>query len=59
MIWITDEMRIYKEGEIMKYTCYDWYGNKKADNIYNLKEAVREALKLECEIHDERGDISF
>lgn len=43
----------------MKYTCYDWYGNKKADNIYNLKEAVREALKLECEIHDERGDISF
>lgn len=36
----------------MKYSCYDWNGNKKADNINNLKDAVREALKLECEIHD-------
>ena len=31
----------------MKYTCYDWYGNKKVDNIDNLKDAVREALKLD------------
>lgn len=34
----------------MKYTCYDWYGNKKVDNIDNLKDAVREALKLDCEV---------
>lgn len=52
-------MRIYKEGEIMKYACYDWYGNKKADNIDNLKDAVREALKLGCEVHDENGDIIY
>ena len=52
-------MRIYKEGEIMKYACYDWYGNKKADNIDNLKDAVREALKLGCEVHDENGDIVY
>ena len=43
----------------MKYSCYDWNGKKKADNIHDLKEAVREALKLECEIHDERGDIVY
>ena len=52
-------MRIYKECEIMKYACYDWYGNKKADNIDNLKDAVREALKLGCEVHDENGDIVY
>lgn len=52
-------MRIYKEDEIMKYACYDWYGNKKADNIDNLKDAVREALKLGCEVHDENGDIIY
>lgn len=43
----------------MKYTCYDWYGNKKVDNIDNLKDAVREALKLDCEVHDENGDIIY
>lgn len=43
----------------MKYTCYDWYGNKKADNIDNLKDAVREALRLDCEVHDENGDIIY
>ena len=43
----------------MKYACYDWYGNKKADNIDNLKDAVREALKLGCEVHDENGDIVY
>lgn len=43
----------------MKYTCYDWYGNKKADNIDNLKDAVREALKLDCEVHDGNGDIIY
>ncbi len=43
----------------MKYACYDWYGNKKADNIDNLKDAVREALKLGCEVHDENGDIIY
>ncbi len=25
----------------MKYSCYDWYGNKKADNIDNLKDAAK------------------
>lgn len=43
----------------MKYTCYDWYGNKKVDNIDNLKDAVREALKLDCEVHDGNGDIIY
>lgn len=43
----------------MKYTCYDWYGNKKADNIDNLKDAVKEALKLDCEVHDKNGDIIY
>ena len=43
----------------MKYACYDWYGNKKSDNIDNLKDAVREALKLGCEVHDENGDIIY
>lgn len=43
----------------MKYACYDWYGNKKADNIDNLKDAVREALKLGCEVHDENGYIVY
>ena len=52
-------MRIYKEGEIMKYACYDWYGNKKADNIDNLKDAVREALTLGCEVDDGNGDIVY
>ena len=43
----------------MKYSCYDWYGSKKADNIDNLKDAVREALKLDCEVHDENGGIIY
>ena len=43
----------------MKYSCYDFNGNKKADNIDNLKDAVREALKSDCEVHDENGDIIY
>ena len=43
----------------MKYSCYDWNGNKKAENIDNLKDAVREALRLDCEVHDENGDTSI
>lgn len=43
----------------MRYKLYDWNGNKKAENIDNLKEAVREALSQGCEIYDENGDIIF
>lgn len=42
-----------------KYRCYDWNGNLIASEINDLKEAVRQALKNGCEVHDENGDIIF
>lgn len=42
-----------------KYKCYDWNGNLIVSEISDLKEAVRQALKNECEVHDENGDIIF
>ena len=42
-----------------KYKCYDWNGNLIVSEINDLKEAVRQALKNECEVHDEHGDIIF
>ena len=43
----------------MNYKVYDWDGKKLAENIDNLKDAVREALKLGGEICDENNDIIF
>lgn len=43
----------------MKYSCYDRKGNKKAENVNNLKDAVKKSLKLDCEIHDENGYVVF
>lgn len=43
----------------MKYKCYDWDGQLVESDIYNLKDAVRSALKKGCEVHDENGDIIF
>lgn len=37
----------------MKYRCYDWYGTEKANNLSSLKDAVKEALRLGCEVYDE------
>lgn len=42
-----------------KYKCYDWNGNLIVSEISDLKEAVRQALKNGCEVHDENGDIIF
>lgn len=42
-----------------KYRCYDWNGNLIVSEINDLKEAVRQALKNGCEVHDENGDIIF
>lgn len=42
-----------------KYRCYDWNGNLICSEISDLKEAVRQALKNGCEVHDENGDIIF
>ena len=43
----------------MKYRCYDWYGTEKANNLSSLKDAVKEALRLGCEVYDENGEIIF
>ena len=43
----------------MKYRCYDWYGTEKANNLSTLRDAVKEALRLGCEVHDENGEIIF
>ena len=42
-----------------KYKCYDWNGNLVVSEINDLKDAVRQALKNGCEVHDENGDIIF
>ena len=42
-----------------KYKCYDWNGNLIVSEINDLNEAVRQALKNGCEVHDENGDIIF
>lgn len=46
-------------NNMSKYRCYDWNGNLIVSGINDLKEAVRQALKNDCEIYDENGDIIF